>query len=105
MANTIVRTGPVVHITDIDSDWLWSTQFPGINKIPVVSIQFNGAAQDDQCIISEGSITGAILFDFTADNVYDQHPKYFHGVGLRPVLDFSIGTYSANSSVIFERES
>ena len=30
-----------------------------------------GAAQADRCIIKEGSAAGAILFDFTADNVYD----------------------------------
>jgi len=101
MANTVLRTGPVVHISAIDSDWLWSDTFASMNAIPVHSIQFNGAAQADRCIIKEGSAAGAIFFDFTADNVYDQHPLYLNGLQMRPVLDFSAGVFTENSTVIF----
>jgi hypothetical protein len=101
VANTILRTGPVVHISAIDSDWLWSDTFPQLANIPVQSIQFNGAQQADRCIIKEGSAAGAILFDFTADDIYDQHPLILNGVHLRPVLDFSAGVFTTNSTVIF----
>ena len=51
--------------------------------------------------IKEGSAAGAIFFDLTVDNVYDQNPVPFNGLKLRPVLDFSAGVFTANSTVIF----
>lgn len=98
-ANTVTRTGNVIYITDIDSDWSWSDTFPNYGKILVKSIQFNGAQADDQCVIKEATDSGAPLFDVTVEDAYDQRFKPF-GVLLRPVLDYSAGTYTAGSKVI-----
>lgn len=98
-ANTIIVTGNKVHITDIDSDWSWSDSYPQYAYPYLVSIQFNPAAADDQCIIKEGSDSGAPFFDVTAIDEYNQKAKMIN-VYSKPVLDFSDGTYSAGSSVI-----
>lgn len=98
-ANTVTRTGNVIEISNIDSDWAWSDTFPSYSTIRVMSIQFNGGLTDDQCVIKEASDTGAAMFDVTVQDTYDQRLKPF-GVRLRPVLDFSAGQYSSGSSVI-----
>lgn len=99
-ANTVVRNGNVIEISDIDSDWSWSDTFPQYPQMPVVSIQFNGAAADDQCVIKNATDTGPALFDVLVVDEYDQRYKLFNGTLLKPVLDYSAGTYTAGSTVI-----
>lgn len=99
-ANTITRTGNFVTIEDIDSDWLWSDTFPNYPKIRLVGIQFNPGLAADQCIIFENTVSGSTIMDVTAEDVYDQRYKPV-GVDSRPVLDFSAGTYSSGSKIIF----
>jgi len=60
--NKIIRSGPVVNISEIDSDWFWSQTFPEFINIPIVSVQFNSVTDLDRCIVREGSMTGAIFF-------------------------------------------
>lgn len=100
-ANTIVRTGNVIHITDIDSDYSLTDTFPSYtNGAAINSIQFNPAAADDQMIVEQGTTSGAILMDVTCEDAYDQRVKYFWNQRLLPVIDFSDGTYTAGSSII-----
>ncbi len=99
-ANTITPTGNFVTIEDIDSDWSWSDQFPNYPRVFLIGIQFNPGAADDQCVIKEGSDTGSDIMDVTAESAYDERYKPV-GVESRPVLDYSAGTYSAGSKVIF----
>ena len=99
MANTVTQTANVVTISSIDSDWSWSDTFSGRDSILVDSIQFTPAATDDACIIKNVSDAGASIFNAKSADAYDQKVKYFHGVPLSPVLDFSAGTFTAGSSV------
>ena len=102
--NTIKYVSPVVEITDIDSDWLYSTAtFLGMtSKLNIISIQFNPGAAGDQCVILDTNAAGPAIFDVTSYDVYDQRIKYFPqpNAGFRPFLDFSAGTYTAGSKVI-----
>ena len=92
-----------LNISDIDSDWLWSDSFDSIYPdVRIISIQFNPGATDDHCVIKEGSAAGHPIFDVTCENEYDQRIEYKKKKALRPVLDFSAGTYSAGSTIKIE---
>jgi len=102
--NTIKYVSPVVEITDIDSDWLYSTAtFLGTTgRINIISIQFNPGAADDHCVILDTNAAGPAIFDVTSYDAYDQRIKYFQqpNPGFKPFLDYSAGTYSAGAKVI-----
>jgi len=98
-ANTVSRSGNVITISSIDSDWLWSDTFPLLAKVPVIAIFFKGAAADDACVIKEGSASGPAFFDVKVNDSYDQRQGLYGGAKLRPVLDYSAGTYTAGSTV------
>ena len=101
MPNKLNRSGNVITIEEIDSDWSWSDTFPNDNEIRLDAIRFHAGAVDDVCIIKEGSdsATAPHLFEYTAS--VDTLPaiEYYHGIGHKPVLEFSAGTYTAGSSV------
>jgi hypothetical protein len=101
-ANTITETESMIIITDIDSDWTWSTHFPDYAAwgVPVVSIQFKPAAADDQCVILNGSATASEVFNVTAESAYDQKIQYYFGTPLKLFLDYSEGTFTAGSKII-----
>ena len=99
--NTINRRGNAITISSIDSDWSWSDTFPNYARIKIVSIQFNGGAADDQCVIKNQLDTGPHIFDVTVADTYDQRYKLYMGTSLQPVLDYDAGTYSAGATVIF----
>lgn len=105
-ANTITLGANTVVIEDIDSDWTWSDSINNaLSGIRVLSIQFNGGAADDQCVImTDGAATGAVIFDVTVEDTYDQRLKWFNGVRHKPFLDYSAGTFTAGSKVIIEFE-
>ncbi len=101
MANTFIRGYNSFNITDVDSDWLWSTHWPGHDQgIPVWSIHFWGTGANDACVIRDGSITGPVVFHRLAVAVGDQVPSYFGGIKLKLALDFSEGVYTALSYVM-----
>lgn len=99
-ANTVTVTGNVIEITDIDSDWSWSDSFPSHESLPIGAVIFKPGAADDQCVLEEATTSGASFFDVTASDEYSEKGMNFSGARLRPVLDFSDGTYSAGSKVI-----
>ena len=105
MANTIKYSGFTIEISAIDSDWTWTdtlTDPKFANGVPVNFIQFNPAASNDKCSIKEASDAGpqSYYVKCTADT--DQKRAYFYGTKLKPVLDFSAGTFTANSTVIVQ---
>jgi len=104
MANTIKFTDTVITLTSIDSDWNWYDTITAYASskvgVPIQSIQFRPGATDDVCIIYNETIGEARLIDVKAADEYDDKVRYFHGVILKPVLDYSAGKYSANSSII-----
>ena len=101
MVNTFIRSFATFNITDIDSDWLWSTTWPGnLQGIPVYSIHFVATGANDLCILRDGSITGPIVFHRLAVAVGDQVPSYFGGNLVQLALDFSEGVYTAASYIV-----
>ena len=103
MANTIVLTDSVISISDIDSDWNWYDTLAAFATskvgVKIQSIHFKPGATDDECIISNETIDGAPIFNAKCADVYDDKTRYYDGKELKPVLDFSDGSYSAGSSV------
>jgi len=104
MANTIVITGNVIDLVNIDSDWNWYDTLTAFASdkggIPIHSIQFKPAATGDHCVIKNGSNTAAVIFDKEAANQYDDKVVYFHGEELKPFLDVGDGTYNAGARII-----
>lgn len=101
MANTIVKKGLIIDITDIDSDWLYSATVNDTGLF-LESIQFDPVQADDECIIKEDGETGAIIFHAKCADAYDQKIKYFHGERKHPFLDFSDGTFTAGTRILIE---
>ena len=104
MANTIVLTGNVIDLINIDSDWNWYDTLTAFVAdkvgIPIHSIQFKPVAANDRCVIKNGSGSAAVIFDKEAVNQYDDKVVYFHGEELKPFLDVGDGVYSAGARVI-----
>lgn len=104
MANTIIVSGNVIEITDIDSDWSWYDTLVAYatskTGIPIHSIQFKPIATGDRCVIKNGSAAAASVFDKAAATAYDDKELYFHGEEIKPFLDVGDGSYSAGAKVI-----
>ena len=95
MANSIVVAKGIVAITDIDSDWTFG------REMRLISIDFIAAQAADHCMVRAGGIiTGAVIFDMTSAAV-EPLIKYFDGLLINPCVDFSEGTYTATSMIIF----
>ena len=100
MANTYLRSKGMFTIGAPDSDWLWSTTYPGHKQgIPVWSIAIKAHAAGTICILREDSITGPIVFHKECVAVGDQVPSYFGGELIRLAFDFSEGVYGANAVI------
>ena len=101
MANTIVKTGLTIDITDIDEDWLFSATVNDTG-LYISSIQFSPIQTGDKCVIKEGGATGAIIFDALCADAYDHKIKYFHGERKQPFLDFGDGSFAAGTRILIE---
>ena len=93
MANTVNEHGRVVEITAMDSDWTGRQE-------KLQSIQFNPGATNDILVVKNGSDSGPIMFKTTADSDSDEVIKYYHGVAVRPVIDYSACTLSQGHEII-----
>lgn len=106
MANTIKYKGFTVEISSIDSDWTWTdtlTDAAFTNGVPINFIQFNPGAADDKCTIYEDNITdGPVSFYAKCDGDDDMKRAYYHGTRMKPILDYSAGTFSTGSTVIIQ---
>jgi len=98
MANSIATTGPVITISSIDEDYDLN------DYLPIHSIRFNPAGTDT-CIIKNGDASGANIFHAATSGATDDRIQYYYGLLLRPVLDFSAGSFTAGAEVtiILER--
>ena len=96
-ANTVTSNGQIVEISSIDSDWDSQTAYD------VISITFIPGAISDECIIKNGSATGATLFHAVSG---DGEPRvqYYFGETIVPFMDFSDGTFSSGAKVIILKE-
>ena len=105
MGNTINYRGFTIEISDIDSDWTWTetlTDKKFANGVPVNFIQFNPSAANDVCSIKEEIDSGPQSVYFKAFTNAEPRRAYFHGTPIKPMLDFSAGTYGANATVIIQ---
>lgn len=100
MANTIKQEDMILEISDIDSDWSWTDNFPFAAAVRLDSIQFNPGAAADACVIKYGSDAGVAFFDVTCENESDEKCKYFNCRPLKPVFDFSDSIISAGAKII-----
>ena len=105
MANTINYKGFTIQISAIDSDWLWSDTMPDAkykNGIPINFIQFNPGAENDVCSFKEANDAGPEVAYFKAFTNAEPRRAYFFGTFIKPILDFSAGTFSAGANVIIQ---
>jgi hypothetical protein len=77
----------------MDSDWTGEQE-------KLQSIQFNPGNTSDVLVVKNGSASGPPLFKTTADSASDEVIKYFHGVAVKPVIDYSACTLSNGHEVI-----
>lgn len=103
-ANTITNGKNTTILSAIDSDYSFTTRFGTTTQsregVRVHAIMFFPAATDDVCSI-EDATTGAVIFYAKAADAYDARVLYLNGVKIRPMMDFSDGTYTAGSTVVF----
>jgi len=98
MAVTAVCNANVIHVTNLNADWAWSTTLPARGSgIRVESIQFNPTAASDRCVMLDGA-SGTTIMDVTCADTTDSRVKYFYGQKLRPVFDFSQSVISGTST-------
>lgn len=105
MANTLNLKGFTLEISNIDSDWLWNETFTHekyARGLRINFIQFNPTAASDKCVIKEESDEGPQSFYVTAENANNQKRAYYYGTPMKPVLDFSAGTFTAGCTVIIQ---
>ena len=104
-ANTLTygSSQQLITFTTVDADWHWYDSFPNNRNrgIQIFFIRFNPGAASDRCVINDGSIDGAALFDSsvaadTGDGTIVYYPE---GVYFKPVLDASDGTYNAAAKI------
>ncbi len=116
-ANATTMTQNYISIVPGDAnDWIWNSADAGDgipkpelrmdNGIFVKSIQFHPSAQNDELIIREGSITGAIVTRLYCPEAtpVDKIREFSTPRRLRPVYDYSECTFStqANVSIMIE---
>ncbi|MBW2591853.1 MAG: hypothetical protein JRE58_02415 [Deltaproteobacteria bacterium] len=100
-ANTVTSDGNFIYITDIDSDWTWSTLLPNYaNGAPVISIQFNPGAADDVAVFLAGAAGEAAVFATgKCTDEYDARIKMFDGIPVKIFFDFGESTITAGASI------
>lgn len=106
-ANTVNVKGNIIEISNIDSDWIWSTDFTtAINPdyaygVRTIAIIFIPGATDDKLSIKWASATGPELFPSTkCMDEYDPKQINYAGERMKLFLDYSDGMFSAGSKVI-----
>jgi len=100
-AATVAVGDRFVQITAIDADWLWTDTFGATNTgIYVDWIAFKPGAASDKCSIKDGSATGVEIFPaIPRADTTDGQIIYYGGRMLRPVIDYSAGTFSSGHQV------
>lgn len=106
MANTTTVDGRFITITGLDTDWVHSVDLPNpINKgqLYVQSIRFHPSGAD-VFVVHDESIDGAEVFSVKCLGDTDDRIQYYHGRGMRPVIDISDCTFAtaANAKVTIE---
>ena len=94
--------GKILTISTINADWNWYDSFPDdrVDGIKTFSIRFNPGAASDRCVINDGGIDGAALFDSgVAAGTGDVAIQYYPIDKLKPVIDVSDGTYNAGATL------
>jgi len=101
--NTIVYDSGqgIITISAIDADWTWTETLNIASGLRIHSIRFNPGAANDRCVINNGSVSGADMFDSSvAQNTGGGTIVYFPPtLRYKPILDVSDGTYDAAAKV------
>ena len=103
-ANTLTygSSQQLITFTTVDADWHWYDSFPNNRNrgIQIFFIRFNPGAASDRCVINDGGIDGAALFDSgVAAGTGDVAIQYYPIDKLKPVIDVSDGTYNAGATL------
>lgn len=94
MSNTTTIQGPIITISGLDADWIWSTDTVFTNGIKVHSIRFHPSAANDVMIINDHSIGGPEVFRVKCSGDTDDRVQYYDGAWLQPCIDISDCTLS-----------
>ena len=105
MANTITTTDRITAISQIDSDWSWSSTFPASGSgIMLNYVMLCPGHKDDKLVVKEGSVSGSTVVCLNCSGT--TMPPFIlnlDGEKLRPCLDFSGGSYSTGCQMILCR--
>ena len=89
------RAQNIVELTAIDADW-----DDGCYR-PLSSIQFNpGSDGTDVLVVKDGSDSGVVLMEVTADAANNESVKYFDKIPFHVYIDYSDCTLSSGHKVI-----
>ena len=102
---TAIELNGCLDITSIDADWDYASGKPShwAERPRLLSIEFHPGSASDRMVIKESEEGGPQRFDSgEVDSSSDSRIKYFHGVRVRPFIDFSECTLSAGHRVIIE---
>lgn len=103
MSNTITRDGPVLNLSTLSSDWIWTATFPEpslVTKgIPIDWILFVPGAQNDKLVFRRRSSTGVIVAHMTALNTGEM-TQYFYGATEPLYLAIADCTLSAGHLIV-----
>lgn len=97
---TYVDKSHIIHITDLDSDWLWSTTITNQPAgLRVFSITFNPGDVDNEAIFCDGT-DGTIFFAPKCSSVYEQKNLPCGGLIYKVFFDWDNSTITDGASII-----
>ena len=106
MAATVVSNDVYTSFTvsAIDADWTWTDDFEQhvfARGMPLWAVVFKPGAADDVLSLKNGDAAANKIFPASALTTVDPLIQYYGGNILKPFIDFSECTLSANHEVIF----
>jgi len=96
---TYVAKSHIIHLADLDSDWLWSSTITNQPEgLHVFSITFNPGAVGDEAIFRDGT-DGTIFFAPYCSSMYEQKCKQLGGFPFKVFFDWDNSTISTGATI------
>lgn len=104
-APTVTESGSTVEISEIDADFTYTTSCMLYgrdgNGAKINFIHMIAGTEAEYVVIKNGSDSGPTIF-YSMDSTHTgtTRPVYYHGVRLRPVLDFNVSSVSHDGTKV-----
>lgn len=104
MAATFKKVGNVFNLTEVDADWVWTTNFTQAHEaggIPIVSIKFvPGALLDKLVLMNMAADSTVETTTMSAESSTETLVEYFDGTLLGLCVDEGNSTLSPGHKII-----